>query len=70
MPFDIILLDPPYDYPAAQALTGIDALVAPDGVVVLEHARRIAAPATAGQLVRTRTLLSGDSGLAFYAWRP
>jgi 16S rRNA (guanine(966)-N(2))-methyltransferase RsmD len=70
VPFDIILLDPPYDYPAAQALTGVDALVAPEGVVVFEHARRVAPPETAGQLALTRTLSSGDSGLAFYACRP
>jgi len=70
VPFDIILLDPPYDYPAAQALTGVDALAAPDGVVVFEHARRTTPPEAAGHLVRTRTLLSGDSSLAFYACRP
>src|SRR5947209_449966 len=56
VPFDIVLLDPPYDHPADQALTGVDALVAPDGLVVLEHARRSAPPDTAGQLVRTRAL--------------
>jgi 16S rRNA (guanine(966)-N(2))-methyltransferase RsmD len=70
VPFDIILLDPPYEYPAAQALTGVDALAAPDGVLVFEHARRSAPPETAGQLALTRTLLSGDSSLAFYACRP
>jgi 16S rRNA (guanine(966)-N(2))-methyltransferase RsmD len=70
VPFDIILLDPPYDHAAAQALTGVDALVAPDGVVVLEHARRNAPPESEGRLVQTRTLLSGDSGLAFYRCRP
>jgi 16S rRNA (guanine(966)-N(2))-methyltransferase RsmD len=69
VPFDIILLDPPYEYPAAQALTGVDALVAPDGIVVLEHARRTAAPDRAGQLALTRALPSGDSSLAFYACR-
>jgi len=70
VPFDIILLDPPYDHPADQALTGVDALVAADGLVVLEHGRRRAPPESAGQLVRTRVLMSGDSGLAFYACRP
>ena len=67
VPFDIVLLDPPYDQPAAQALTGVDTLVAPGGLVVFEHARRAPAPDTVGRLVRTRDLVSGDSALAFYA---
>jgi 16S rRNA (guanine966-N2)-methyltransferase len=70
VPFDIILLDPPYDHPAAEALTGIEALVAPDGLVVFEHARRAPAPDSIGRLTLTRDLLSGDSALAFYACRP
>jgi len=70
VPFDIILLDPPYDYPAADALAGIDALVASDGLVVFEHARRTPVPESAGRLVRTRDLVSGDSALAFYACQP
>jgi 16S rRNA (guanine(966)-N(2))-methyltransferase RsmD len=69
-PFDIVLLDPPYDHPVEQAMTGIDALVAPSGVVVLEHAKRTQAPPEMGRLVCTRNLVSGDSALAFYACRP
>jgi 16S rRNA (guanine966-N2)-methyltransferase len=65
-PFDIVLLDPPYGSPAQQVLAGVDALTAHDGVVVLEHARRDTVPELAGRLVRTRSLLSGDSALAFY----
>jgi 16S rRNA (guanine(966)-N(2))-methyltransferase RsmD len=68
VPFDIILLDPPYDHPPADALTDLDRVLAPDGVVVLEHARRAAAPASSGRLVRTRELASGDSTLSFYSW--
>ena len=70
VPFDIILLDPPYDHPAADALAGVDALVAPDGLVVIEHARRAPVPDSAGRLVLTRDLVSGDSALAFYACQP
>jgi 16S rRNA (guanine(966)-N(2))-methyltransferase RsmD len=70
VPFDIVLLDPPYDSPAAEALTGVDALVAPDGLVVFEHARRSPVPEAIGRLVRTRDLGSGDSALAFYACQP
>ena len=66
-PFDLVLLDPPYELDADEALAGIDALVAPGGVVVLEHARRQPAPARAGRLVRTREIAAGDSALAFYS---
>ena len=69
-PFDIVLLDPPYDLPAEQALTGVEEVVAPGGVIVLEHARRMPVPTEIGSLVCTRNLVSGDSALAFYACRP
>jgi 16S rRNA (guanine(966)-N(2))-methyltransferase RsmD len=54
-PFDIILLDPPYDDPQVDAViaAGGDAL-APAGVLVLEHRRRQAVPEAAGRLVRVR----------------
>jgi 16S rRNA (guanine966-N2)-methyltransferase len=67
VPFDIVLLDPPYDLPAAEALTGVDALVATDGLVVFEHAKRMPGPGSVGSLTLTRDLVSGDSALAFYA---
>lgn len=69
-PFDIVLLDPPYDHPAEQALTGVESIVAPSGVVVLEHAKRMPVPTEMSNLVCTRNLVSGDSALAFYACRP
>lgn len=69
-PFDIILLDPPYDRSPTEALADVDRLLAPDGLVVLEHTRKSAAPETAGRLERTRDLRSGDSALAFYTCRP
>jgi 16S rRNA (guanine966-N2)-methyltransferase len=64
--FDIVLLDPPYAMPGQTALMKLDALVAPGGLVVLEHARRAAAPEQAGRLVRVRQVTSGDSMLSFY----
>lgn len=70
VPFDIIFLDPPYDHMPADALAGIDRLLAPGGVVVLEHARRMAAPEQTGRLIRARTLQSGDSTLTFYSCQP
>ena len=49
-----------------RTLTGADSVLAPDGLVVLEHARRQMAPGSAGRLVVTLRLVSGDSALAFY----
>jgi 16S rRNA (guanine966-N2)-methyltransferase len=65
--FDVILLDPPYDDPAASAMVGEAAQrLAPDGLVVLEHARRVPPPLRSRDLVLSRQVRSGDSGLAFY----
>ena len=71
--FDIILLDPPYtngtiaeaDGPLAAAA----GVMAADGVLILEHARKRRAPETAGRLVRSREVSSGDSVLSFYEVR-
>jgi 16S rRNA (guanine(966)-N(2))-methyltransferase RsmD len=66
--FDVILLDPPYDEPDLGAtIETVGQVLAGRGVLVLEHARRRPAPASAGDLVRTREVVSGDSALAFYA---
>lgn len=65
-PFDIVLLDPPYGDVPASALDGVDAVVAEQGVVVLERARRTPAPDRAGGLVKQRDLSSGDSALSWY----
>jgi 16S rRNA (guanine(966)-N(2))-methyltransferase RsmD len=66
VPFDFILLDPPYAQPPAQSLDGVDRVLAASGVVVLEHARRVPVPDRHGRLARARDLVSGDSALAFY----
>jgi len=66
-PFDIIVLDPPYDYGALDdAVRNAGAQRASGGIVVLEHAARVAPPAPAG-LALTRTVKSGDSALTFYS---
>lgn len=68
--FDLVVLDPPYDVPdLAAVLAAAEPLIAPGGLIVLEHARRRAAPESAGRLVKTRDLVSGDSTLAFYSQR-
>ena len=65
---DIILLDPPYDdLQADTVIATTGEVLAPGGVVVLEHARRRQTAETAGPLVRVRQVTSGDSTLSFYS---
>jgi 16S rRNA (guanine966-N2)-methyltransferase len=68
--FDLLLLDPPYDLEPAGVLNGVEALMAPDALLVLEHGRRQPVPAEAGRLRLGRDLKSGDSALAFYTCPP
>ena len=68
--FDLVLLDPPYgqdDLPGL--LTAAAPLVAPEGLLVLEHARRDEAPADVASITKLRDILSGDSALSFYQAR-
>jgi len=64
--FDIVWLDPPYDERPDAVLAAAGVLMAPDGLLVLKHARRVPPPETAGGLVRVRQVASGDSTLSFY----
>lgn len=66
-PFDIIVLDPPYNYVAVEAaVRDAAAQRSADAVLVLEHSSRVAPPSPDGLTV-TRTVKSGDSALSFYA---
>jgi 16S rRNA (guanine966-N2)-methyltransferase len=66
-PFDIVVLDPPYDYaPLEAAVRDAATQRAAGGIVVLEHASRVTPPAPPG-VIATRTIRSGDSALTFYA---
>ena len=66
-PFDIVLLDPPYDYAHLDAAV-VNAATqrAEGGIVILEHASRVIPPQPDG-LTLTRTVTSGDSALTFYS---
>ena len=65
--FDLVLLDPPYGQAdLLQALEAAAPLVAADGLLVVEHARRDEAPARAASIVKMRDLFSGDSALSLY----
>jgi 16S rRNA (guanine(966)-N(2))-methyltransferase RsmD len=66
-PFDIIVLDPPYDYDDLEAVVAdAGSQRADGGIVVLEHATRVVPPQPA-KLTLTRTVTSGDSALSFYS---
>jgi 16S rRNA (guanine966-N2)-methyltransferase len=66
-PFDIVVLDPPYDYTElGVAVEDAGGQRAAGGLVVLEHASRVAPPQPAA-LTLTRTVTSGDSALSFYS---
>jgi 16S rRNA (guanine966-N2)-methyltransferase len=69
--FDFVFVDPPYGKSEMrEALEAAPPLVAQGGVLVLEHAKRDAAPPSAKALVKTRDLVSGDSVLTFYERLP
>ena len=71
--FDLIFLDPPYDleqeYAATLGLLGgaMAEMVAPGGLVIAEHRRKIKLELAYGVLHRARLLDQGDAGLSFYA---
>ena len=66
-PFDVIVLDPPYaGTDLLASVTCAAPWLAAGGVLVLEHARRRASPPSAGHLILTRVVPSGDSALSFY----
>jgi 16S rRNA (guanine966-N2)-methyltransferase len=68
--FDLVLLDPPYGRDdLVGALEAAAPLVAPDGLLVLEHARRDEAPADVASITKLRDILSGDSALSLYGVR-
>jgi 16S rRNA (guanine966-N2)-methyltransferase len=66
-PFEIVFLDPPYDYEnLGDVVTAAMRQLAPGGVLILEHASRREPPAGAG-LTPGRSVRSGDSTLTFYS---
>jgi 16S rRNA (guanine966-N2)-methyltransferase len=67
--YDVVFLDPPYDANPGEAVAAVEAALAPDGLLILEHARRRTAPESTARLDRYRAVNSGDSALAFYRHR-
>jgi 16S rRNA (guanine966-N2)-methyltransferase len=75
MPFDAIVLDPPYDEPhlVDRSLEGIaaagpDGILAADGVAVAKHGRRVSPEARYGLLRSAREARFGETTLTFYRW--
>jgi 16S rRNA (guanine966-N2)-methyltransferase len=65
-PFDIVFLDPPYDFEELSAVLNLAAVHrAGGGVMVLEHASRRPSPSLKG-VAADRVVRAGDSTLAFY----
>jgi 16S rRNA (guanine966-N2)-methyltransferase len=65
--FDLVLLDPPYEYAnLAEAFAAAEGCLSPDGILVLEHARRRDVPERGAALRRIRIVTAGDSALSFY----
>ena len=65
-PYDLVLVDPPYDHPEIGViLSSVAGLLEPTGVLVLERARRVVVPMVEALEV-TRTVTGGDSALDFY----
>lgn len=75
-PFDVILVDPPYDDAAAldAALAAIAAgpghLLAATGAIVAKHGRRASVAARIGLLASVRERRFGESTLTFLRWAP
>jgi 16S rRNA (guanine966-N2)-methyltransferase len=64
-PFDVIILDPPYDFTRVpDVLDAASACLAPDGIIVLERATK-REPDIPASLVHIRDVKSGDSTLTF-----
>ncbi len=69
--FDLIYLDPPYAsglYEELLQAAEAASLLADDGLLVAEHFKKRALPATIGRLARVRDVRVGEHVLGFYAW--
>jgi 16S rRNA (guanine966-N2)-methyltransferase len=75
MPFDVIVLDPPYDEPqlvdrSLEAIGGAGpgGILASDGVAVAKHNRRVTPGPRYGLLRSAREARFGETTLTFYRW--
>jgi 16S rRNA (guanine(966)-N(2))-methyltransferase RsmD len=67
--FDIVFVDPPYEHGLYdETLLGLSVarIVAPEGVVVVEHARRIEVTANYGDLLRFKERRYGETCISWF----
>lgn len=67
--FDVVFVDPPYEsglYEQVLLALSMSGLVAPGGIVVVEHARRYAVDPVYGPMVMKKDRLYGDTGVAYF----
>ncbi|MGH7164075.1 MAG: 16S rRNA (guanine(966)-N(2))-methyltransferase RsmD [Nitrospiraceae bacterium] len=68
-PYDLVYADPPYGHDCEEHLLpslGCGAMMARDGIVVLEHATKRSVPPQVGRLTRVRDYRYGDTTLSVY----
>lgn len=68
-PYDVIILDPPYGDPGIAGVMQrvfLPALLAADGVVVLEHGKRVEVPVSPGFLRVRRAKSYGDTAVTIW----
>src|SRR5437867_3795230 len=69
--FGIAFVDPPYDredlYERVLDMFGSTPRLAADGLLILEHSKRQMLPEASGRIRKIRSLVQGDTALAFYS---
>jgi 16S rRNA (guanine(966)-N(2))-methyltransferase RsmD len=68
-PYDLVFMDPPYNDPRisdTMSLVAGSGLLKRGGLLVVEHAWRVALPGRAGDLALDRTRRYGDSAVSIY----
>lgn len=68
-PYDIVFVDPPYHGNEAAdilPLLGRNAIIAPNGVAIIEHFHKAPPPAQVDRLILTKSYRYGDSFLSIY----
>ncbi len=68
-PFDLVILDPPYEDPAVLTVlhqVAASPLVQSDGIIAIGHSPRVTLPERLGEFVRLRHRCHGDSCFSIY----
>jgi 16S rRNA (guanine966-N2)-methyltransferase len=71
--FDVIYADPPYGADLAGrtvAAVAAAGLLAPEGVLLVEHHHKVPVPEAAGALIRRRDLRHGETAVTLYGENP